>query len=72
MALISRRARTLAGEGSVPGDKSISHRALIGGSVAVGETRVIGLLGADDALRPRAALPARALGGGSQAEPSFW
>ena len=27
MALISRRARTLAGEGSVPGDKSISHRA---------------------------------------------
>jgi len=60
MALISRRARTLAGEGSVPGDKSISHRALIVGSVAVGETRVSGLLEADDVLRTVDAL--RALG----------
>ncbi len=60
MALISRRARTLAGEGSVPGDKSISHRALIVGSVAVGETRITGLLEADDVLRTVDAL--RALG----------
>ena len=60
MALISRRARTLAGEGSVPGDKSISHRALIVGSVAVGETRISGLLEADDVLRTVDAL--RALG----------
>ena len=60
MALISRPARTLAGEGSVPGDKSISHRALIVGSVAVGETRITGLLEADDVLRTVDAL--RALG----------
>lgn len=60
MALISRRARTLAGKGSVPGDKSISHRALIVGSVAVGETRITGLLEADDVLRTVDAL--RALG----------
>ena len=60
MALISRRARTLAGEGSVPGDKSISHRALIVGSVAVGETRISGLLEADDVRRTVDAL--RALG----------
>ena len=60
MALISRRARTFTGEGSVPGDKSISHRALIVGSVAVGETRVSGLLEADDVLRTVDAL--RALG----------
>jgi 3-phosphoshikimate 1-carboxyvinyltransferase len=34
----------------VPGDKSISHRALILGALAVGETKVSGLLEADDVL----------------------
>jgi 3-phosphoshikimate 1-carboxyvinyltransferase len=34
----------------VPGDKSISHRALILGALAVGETRISGLLEADDVL----------------------
>lgn len=43
-----------------PGDKSISHRALILGLLAIGETRVSGLLEGDDVLRTAAAC--RALG----------
>jgi 3-phosphoshikimate 1-carboxyvinyltransferase len=43
-----RRARRLDGDITVPGDKSISHRALILGSIADGESRVRGLsTGAD-------------------------
>jgi 3-phosphoshikimate 1-carboxyvinyltransferase len=43
-----RRARRLDGDITVPGDKSISHRALILGSIAAGESRVRGLsTGAD-------------------------
>ncbi len=64
MALISRGAERLTGGGSVPGDKSISHRALIVGSVAVGETRITGLLEADDVLRTACAV--RALGAGAE------
>ncbi|TXN61850.1 3-phosphoshikimate 1-carboxyvinyltransferase [Methylobacterium sp. WL6] len=43
-----------------PGDKSISHRAMILGLLSIGETRVEGLLEGDDVLRTAAA--ARALG----------
>jgi 3-phosphoshikimate 1-carboxyvinyltransferase len=43
-----RRARRLDGDITVPGDKSISHRALILGSIADGASRFRGLsLGAD-------------------------
>ena len=44
----------------VPGDKSISHRALMFGALAVGETRITGLLEGEDVLRTAAAM--RALG----------
>ncbi|WP_319824491.1 3-phosphoshikimate 1-carboxyvinyltransferase [Thalassovita sp.] len=40
----------LRGEAHVPGDKSISHRALILGALAVGETVVTGLLEGEDVL----------------------
>ncbi|HLB81192.1 MAG TPA: 3-phosphoshikimate 1-carboxyvinyltransferase, partial [Dongiaceae bacterium] len=40
----------------VPGDKSISHRALMIGAVAVGETRISGLLEGEDVLRTAAAM----------------
>ncbi|MBV9777805.1 MAG: 3-phosphoshikimate 1-carboxyvinyltransferase [Acetobacteraceae bacterium] len=50
----------LAGRLSVPGDKSISHRALMFGALAVGETRVTGLLEGEDVLRTASAM--RALG----------
>jgi len=49
-ALISRPAGALGGSAAVPGDKSISHRALILGACAVGETRIAGLLQAEDVL----------------------
>jgi 3-phosphoshikimate 1-carboxyvinyltransferase len=34
----------------IPGDKSISHRALMLGGLASGETRITGLLEGDDVL----------------------
>jgi 3-phosphoshikimate 1-carboxyvinyltransferase len=40
----------LAGVAEVPGDKSVSHRALILGALAVGETRITGLLEGQDVL----------------------
>ena len=45
----------LRGTASVAGDKSISHRALILGLLATGETRIEGLLDGDDVLRTAAA-----------------
>ena len=50
----------LRGHVAVPGDKSISHRALILGALAEGETRIEGLLEGQDVLATAAAL--RALG----------
>lgn len=40
----------LSGVAEVPGDKSISHRSLILGAMAVGETRITGLLEGEDVL----------------------
>ena len=48
--LTSRRAQALTGDVRVPGDKSISHRGLILGAAAVGETRITGLLEGEDVL----------------------
>jgi 3-phosphoshikimate 1-carboxyvinyltransferase len=56
----SRITRPLDGRVAVPGDKSISHRALMFGALAVGETRITGLLTGEDVLRTAAAM--RALG----------
>ncbi|HEY2444654.1 MAG TPA: 3-phosphoshikimate 1-carboxyvinyltransferase [Rhizomicrobium sp.] len=54
--LESRRSGPLNGAALVPGDKSISHRALILGALAVGETTISGLLEADDVLRTATAM----------------
>jgi 3-phosphoshikimate 1-carboxyvinyltransferase len=48
--LTARRNGPLAGRARVPGDKSISIRALILGALAVGETRIDGLLEGEDVL----------------------
>ncbi len=56
--MTSRRAAPLTGEVRVPGDKSISHRALILGALTVGETRVTGLLEGQDVLDTAAAMRA--------------
>ena len=52
------RSPALAGAVSVPGDKSISHRALILGGMALGETRITGLLEAEDVLNTAEAVRA--------------
>ncbi|WP_309663799.1 3-phosphoshikimate 1-carboxyvinyltransferase [Tabrizicola sp.] len=48
--MTSRKSGPLSGVAEVPGDKSISHRALIFGAMAVGETRITGLLEGQDVL----------------------
>jgi 3-phosphoshikimate 1-carboxyvinyltransferase len=48
--LMSRKSSALQGAVTVPGDKSISHRALIFGALAEGRTDITGLLEADDIL----------------------
>ena len=50
----------LTGRIRVPGDKSISHRSIMLGALAVGETRVTGLLEGDDVMATAAAM--RAMG----------
>jgi len=57
-SLISRRAEALSGGLAVPGDKSVSHRALMLGALAVGETVIEGLLEAEDVLGTAAAVSA--------------
>jgi 3-phosphoshikimate 1-carboxyvinyltransferase len=56
--LTARAAGALVGRALVPGDKSISHRALILGALAVGETRIAGLLEAEDVLNTAEAMRA--------------
>ncbi len=55
---VSRRSSSLAGRVRVPGDKSISHRSMLLGGLASGETRVTGLLEGEDVLRTRDAMAA--------------
>ena len=56
--LTARRAGPLTGRARVPGDKSISIRALILGALAVGETRIGGMLEGEDALNTAKAMQA--------------
>ena len=65
-----RPAAPLSGEITVPGDKSISHRALMFGALAVGQTRITGLLQGEDVLRTAAAM--RALGAEIRQEGADW
>jgi len=56
--LSSRSNGPIRGEAACPGDKSISHRALILGAMAQGETRIDGLLESADVLRTADAVAA--------------
>lgn len=53
--LTTRAGAPLVGEARAPGDKSISHRAVMLGALAVGRTRVTGLLEGEDVLATAAA-----------------
>lgn len=56
--LTARRSASISGRVRVPGDKSISHRALILGALATGRTRIRGLLEADDIMATARAVEA--------------
>ena len=56
--MISEASGPLTGVAEVPGDKSISHRALILGALSVGTTRITGLLEGQDVLDTAAAMRA--------------
>ena len=69
--MTARRGRPLKGRAEVPGDKSISHRSLILGALAVGRTEVTGLLEGQDVLDTAAAM--RAFGATvTQVAPGHW
>jgi len=69
-ALRAEPTGPLRGRLRPPGDKSISHRSLIFGLLALGETRVDGLLEGDDVLRTAAA--AEALGATITRDGASW
>ena len=58
--LAAERSKALSGRVRVPGDKSISHRALMFGALSTGRTRITGLLEGEDILNTARAL--RSLG----------
>ncbi|MEH6828013.1 3-phosphoshikimate 1-carboxyvinyltransferase [Parasphingorhabdus sp.] len=60
----------LSGKISVPGDKSISHRALIFSALAVGKSRITGLLEGEDVLATADAL--RAMGARIEKKDDVW
>lgn len=68
--LIARKSSALNGTVSVPGDKSISHRALMLGGISTGVTRITGLLEGEDVLATARAV--EALGAGVKRAGSVW
>ncbi len=68
--LSSSKSGPLRGVSRVPGDKSISHRALIFGALATGRTHIKGLLEAEDVLATGKALGQ--LGAGVERTPGGW
>lgn len=58
MALRATSGGPLSGVAAIPGDKSCSHRALVLGALAEGETRISGLLNSDDVAATKRAVAA--------------
>jgi len=58
MDLRSTRSGPIGGIAAIPGDKSCSHRALILGAMAKGQTRISGLLDSEDVSATRRAIEA--------------
>jgi len=56
--MTSRKSNALSGTALIPGDKSVSHRSLILGALAVGETKISGLLLGQDVLDTARAMSA--------------
>ncbi len=59
-SLISKNVKSISGSARIPGDKSISHRSIMLGALALGETIISGLLEGEDVLHTAKAM--RAMG----------
>ncbi len=70
VSIISIKSKRLSGEIFVPGDKSISHRALILGACAVGKTTIENLLESEDVFATLNAL--KILGVNIKKNKKFW
>ncbi|MDX1922403.1 MAG: 3-phosphoshikimate 1-carboxyvinyltransferase [Alphaproteobacteria bacterium] len=70
--LSSHNANSIKGELTVPGDKSISHRALMLGGMAIGKTTIRGLLEGEDVLNTAKALSQMGVQSGKNADGSWW
>ena len=70
--LTSHKATAIKGELAVPGDKSISHRALMLGGMAIGKTTIRGLLEGEDVLNTGKALALMGVQSGKNADGSWW
>ncbi|MEQ8823217.1 MAG: 3-phosphoshikimate 1-carboxyvinyltransferase [Filomicrobium sp.] len=68
--LSSSKSPALKGQTTVPGDKSISHRALLFGALSLGTTRISGLLEAEDVINT--AKSVTALGAPAAKEGDEW
>lgn len=68
--LTAHRSGALSGRVRVPGDKSISHRALMFGALASGITRITGLLEAEDVINTAKAVSA--LGAPAEKRGQVW
>jgi 3-phosphoshikimate 1-carboxyvinyltransferase len=68
----ARAGTALKGRVTVPGDKSISHRALMFGALAIGRTRVSGLLESEDVLNTAGAMRAFGASVARQDDGSWW
>lgn len=68
--LTSRKCGALTGSVTPPGDKSLSHRSVMLGGLAAGQTRVEGLLEGEDVLSTMAAL--RAVGARIVKDGTVW
>ncbi|EYS88931.1 3-phosphoshikimate 1-carboxyvinyltransferase [Bartonella bacilliformis Peru38] len=66
----AQKSTALSGKIKIPGDKSISHRSLILGGLANGETHIHGLLESDDILHTAAAM--QAMGAHIRKENGIW
>ena len=71
LKMTAHKSGPLICQAQIPGDKSISHRALIFGAMALGETKISGLLEGQDVLDT--ALAMRAFGADViQHGPGYW
>jgi 3-phosphoshikimate 1-carboxyvinyltransferase len=70
--LLSQRGKSLTGAITIPGDKSISHRALMLSGMAIGKTRISGLLEGEDVLNTAKAMQALGVESGRTADGAWW